>query len=57
MKEFAFAVWACGALGMPLFFDLGYEKSAAKVVACAAWPVWLVVIVLESILELLEAKS
>lgn len=56
MKEIAFAVWACGALGMPLFFDLGYEKSAAKFVVCAAWPVWLAVIVLESILEQLEGR-
>ena len=56
MKGIAFAVWACGALGMPLFFDLGYEKLAAKVVVCAAWPVWLAVIVLASILDNLEVR-
>ena len=57
MKEIAFAIWAGGALGMLLFLDLGYKKAASKVVVCAAWPVWLAVIVLSFILDHLEASS
>ena len=51
-----FWVWITGCVVFGVLFRSGFKKRTSSAIACAAWPVWVAVIIIASILDYLEAR-